>query len=127
MSDAPIRSLPTIGDAVRAAREARHVSAGDLAVAADVPLPTLLALEDGRPNPPVGQLVKLARALDTQASVLIADAEARVREAERAPQPRERRWQLRRSADELEATLTFTLPGNRLAHFLASRLFKRDD
>jgi transcriptional regulator with XRE-family HTH domain len=123
VSDNPVENLRTIGDAVRAAREARQMSQRDLARVSGVGLPSLLALEEGRPNPPLGHLMKLAEALGTRPSVLIRDAEARVREQAEAPP---RRWQVHRSADELDATLTLTLRADWLVRLLSSRLFKRD-
>jgi transcriptional regulator with XRE-family HTH domain len=98
------------------------MSQRDLALASGLGLPTLRALEDGIPNPPFEDLIRLADALDTRIAVLVRDAEARMRELEAAGS---RHWQFRRSADELEATLTFTLGGGRLANFVASRLFNR--
>jgi len=124
VSDDPVENLRTIGDAVRAAREARQMSQRDLARVSGVGIPSLLALEAGRPNPPLDHVMKLADALNTRPSVLIRDAEARVSQQAEAPP---RRLRVRRSADELDATLTFTLRADWLVRLLASRLFKRDN
>jgi transcriptional regulator with XRE-family HTH domain len=127
MSDLPTR-WPTIGDAIRSAREQQHMSMRELARVSGISLPSLRALEESRPNPGFDELLKIADALDTRPSVLLRDAEARLREAtENQLGSAERRWTVRRSADELEATLTLTLRANWLVRLLTSRLFKRGD
>jgi transcriptional regulator with XRE-family HTH domain len=117
MSDKPILGLPTIGEAIRAAREDRGMSTRELARASGVLFPTLLALEEARPNPTFEQLIQITEALDTSIAVLVCDAEDRMH----AKPPR---FKFRRSATDLEARLTLTLRG-KLLPFLASRLFRR--
>jgi|NGEPerStandDraft_6_1074524.scaffolds.fasta_scaffold00871_9 transcriptional regulator with XRE-family HTH domain len=133
------RKLATLGAAVRAMRAEQLLSLDDLALAAAVDPTRLAALEQGRLDPDFELLLRLAEAMDIRASAFIVEAEALSRsDAQPCPvadapseamgRPVTVRWRRRRwsSPDKrnLEAGLTLTFAGSRLARCLTSWLWK---
>lgn len=130
------RKLASLGGAVRAMRAERRLSLDDLALAAAVDPARLAALEEGRLDPDFELLLRLADAMSTRASAFVVEAEALSRgRAQRRPVVDEptgrpvtvrwrRRWWSSPDTRNLEAGLTLTFAGSRLARYLTSWLWK---
>lgn len=133
------RKLVTLGAAVRAMLEEQLLSLDDLALAAAVDPTRLAALEQGRLDPDFELLLRLAEAMDTRASAFVLKAEALSRSddqsrpvadkpSEATGRPVRVRWRRRRwslpDTRNLEAGLTLTFAGSRLARCLTSWLWR---
>jgi XRE family aerobic/anaerobic benzoate catabolism transcriptional regulator len=69
-------ALRTLGRRIRALREDRSMSVGDLARRAGLSARFLTEIQAGRGNVSIARLLRLAQALGTTASALVAEAEA---------------------------------------------------
>lgn len=62
-----------VGRRIRYARTSKHIYQADLAVAADLSRVQLSRIENGRSDPSIGTLARIAHALNTSISDLLKD------------------------------------------------------
>jgi transcriptional regulator with XRE-family HTH domain len=66
-----------VGERVKAVREKRHLSLQDISQRTDLSVSMLEQIEDGRLAPPLGTIIKLAKALDLKMGYFISGEEDR--------------------------------------------------